>query len=69
MLSERISDEDLRVFYRDLMISEANHYTTFLGFARKYGGDKVDVDSRWQAFLDYEAEVISRYGQKETMHG
>lgn len=69
MLSERISDEDLRVFYRDLMISEANHYTTFLGFARKYGGGKVDVDSRWQAFLDYEAEVISRYGQKETMHG
>lgn len=69
MLSEKISDEDLRQFYRDLMISEANHYTTFLGFARKYGADHMDVDNRWQAFLDHEAEVIGRYGRKETMHG
>jgi len=69
MLSEKISDEDLRQFYRDLMISEANHYTTFLGFARQYGAEKVDVEGRWQAFLDHEAEVIGRYGRKETMHG
>lgn len=68
MLSERISDEDLRAFYRELMISEAGHYTTFLSFARKYGG-KVDVDARWQEFLDYEASLMSKYGKKETMHG
>ena len=33
------------------MISGAGHYTTFIGFARKYGGN-VNVDERWQQFLD-----------------
>lgn len=68
MLSERIGDEELRTFYRELMISEAGHYTTFLSFARKYGGS-VDVDQRWQEFLDYEASLMTKYGKKETMHG
>lgn len=69
ILSEQISDEDLRNFYRELMISEANHYTTFLGFARKYGSETEDVNKRWQQWLDYEAEVIRNYSKKETMHG
>ena len=68
MLSERVKDKPLAEFYRELMISEAGHYSTFIGFARKYGGN-VDVEARWQAFLDYEAEVIQNYGKKETMHG
>ena len=68
MLSERVKDKPLAEFYRELMISEAGHYNTFIGFARKYGGN-VDVEARWQAFLDYEAEVIQNYGKKETMHG
>jgi tRNA-(ms[2]io[6]A)-hydroxylase len=68
VLSENIKDEFLSGFYRDLMISEANHYTTFIGFARKYGQD-VDVDKRWQEFLEYEATVIARYGKSETIHG
>ena len=69
MLSERVSDPGLREFYRELMISEAGHYTMFLKFARKYATEDIDVDARWQAFLDYEAELISRYGKKETIHG
>ncbi len=69
ILSEQINDEDLRSFYRDLMISEANHYTTFLGFARKYGEGVEDVNARWQQWLDYEAKVIQNYGKEETMHG
>ncbi len=68
VLSEKISDEDLRDFYRDLMISEAGHYTTFIGFARKYG-EGIDVDKRWQEFLDYEAEIMANYGKNETIHG
>jgi tRNA-(ms[2]io[6]A)-hydroxylase len=68
VLSENISDPALAKFYRDLMISEANHYTVFIGFARKYGTG-IDVDARWQAFLNYEAEVIARYGRTETIHG
>lgn len=29
ILSENIKDQDLKEFYHELMISEANHYTTF----------------------------------------
>lgn len=68
MLSERISDPDLREFYRDLMVSEAGHYTTFIGFARELA-PHIDVDRRWQAFLAFEAELIASYGKKPTMHG
>lgn len=68
LLTEEVEDPELRAFYNELMISEAGHYTTFISFARKYGG-KVDVDERWKAFLAYEAEVIARYGNTATMHG
>ncbi|HBP44755.1 MAG: tRNA 2-methylthio-N6-isopentenyl adenosine(37) hydroxylase MiaE [Crocinitomicaceae bacterium] len=68
MLSEKIDDSELAMFYRKLMISEAGHYTTFIRFARQYGGN-VNVDARWQKFLDYEAKIIRNYGKKETMHG
>jgi tRNA-(ms[2]io[6]A)-hydroxylase len=69
ILSEQVSDQDLRNFYRDLMVSEANHYTTFLGFARKYGQETEDITKRWQQWLDYEGEVIRNYSKKESMHG
>jgi tRNA-(ms[2]io[6]A)-hydroxylase len=68
ILMENLDDQDLVDFYRELMISEAHHYTTFLGLARKYSGD-IDVDARWKQFLDYEGEIIKRYGTSETMHG
>ncbi|HRP52340.1 MAG TPA: tRNA-(ms[2]io[6]A)-hydroxylase [Fluviicola sp.] len=68
ILSEEINDDDLRVFYRSLMESEARHYTTFLNFARKYG-EGINVDERWKKFLDYEATLMEKYGKKETMHG
>jgi tRNA 2-(methylsulfanyl)-N6-isopentenyladenosine37 hydroxylase len=68
VLSENIKDEELATFYRDLMISEAGHYTTFLNFARKYG--KVDeVNKRWKEWIDFEGELITNYGKSETIHG
>jgi tRNA-(ms[2]io[6]A)-hydroxylase len=68
ILSQEIADPELREFYHVLMASEADHYTTFIGFARKYGHG-VDVDKRWQEFLEYEGELMEKYGRKETMHG
>lgn len=68
VLSENIKDEFLSTFYHDLMVSEANHYTMFIGFARKLA-TTVDVDKRWTEFLAYEAEVIVRYGKSQTIHG
>jgi tRNA-(ms[2]io[6]A)-hydroxylase len=68
VLSLNIQDPELANFYKELMISEAGHYTTFLGFARKYS-EKVDVDKRWAEWLEFEGELISNYGTKETIHG
>lgn len=68
ILSEELEDADLRNFYRGLMKSEAQHYTTFLHFARKYG-EGINVDERWKAILEFEASLMEKYGKKETMHG
>lgn len=68
ILSEQLLDEDLKKFYRSLMESEARHYTTFLGFARKYGKG-IDVDKCWEDFLDFEASLMEKYGKSETIHG
>ncbi|ADY53283.1 tRNA-hydroxylase [Pseudopedobacter saltans DSM 12145] len=68
VLSENVADQELSEFYHELMISEANHYTLFIGLARKYG-EGIDVDQRWKEWLDYEGQVIQNYGKKETIHG
>lgn len=68
VLSENIKDKELAKFYRDLMISEAGHYTMFIGFAREYGKG-IDIDKRWKEWLEYEASIISSYGKSETIHG
>ncbi|MCC2591199.1 tRNA-(ms[2]io[6]A)-hydroxylase [Chryseobacterium sp. MFBS3-17] len=68
VLTENIKDEELKFFYRDLMISEANHYTAFIGYARQLG-DPEKVNRRWEEWLEYEAGVIRSYGKKETIHG
>jgi tRNA-(ms[2]io[6]A)-hydroxylase len=68
ILSEQLEDEDLKIFYRSLMESEARHYTTFLHFAKKYG-DGIDVEQRWNDFLKFEADLMLDYGKSQTIHG
>jgi tRNA-(ms[2]io[6]A)-hydroxylase len=68
VLSENIKDAELANFYRDLMISEAGHYTVFLGFARQYA-DSFDVDKRWKEWIVFETAIITNYGKTETIHG
>ncbi|XLS27707.1 tRNA-(ms[2]io[6]A)-hydroxylase [Flavobacteriaceae bacterium M23B6Z8] len=68
LLSENLQDKELAEFYKNLMVSEANHYTMFLSFARKYG-ERNEVDSKWQDLLAYEARIMKELGKKETIHG
>lgn len=69
VLSDNIKDEELAVFYRELMISEANHYTSFLQFAHELAEKGYDVKKRWEEWLEFEAKVIASYGKSETIHG
>jgi tRNA 2-(methylsulfanyl)-N6-isopentenyladenosine37 hydroxylase len=68
VFSENMEDQELSKFYRNLMISEANHYTTFLKFAREYQ-DREIVDQKWNALLAFEAEMMKERGNLAKIHG
>lgn len=57
LLSESLEDESLRKFYRELMISEAGHYRTFIELAEKYAPVQ-EVRARWKELLHQEAEIM-----------
>lgn len=68
VLSEHIEDEELAAFYRELMESEAAHYTMFISLARSVKPREY-VDKRWAEWLAYESEIILNYGKSEGIHG
>jgi len=68
VFSENMEDPELSTFYKDLMISEAGHFTTFLKFARQYQDRKI-VDQKWEGLLQYEADFMRNRGTSPTVHG
>ena len=68
VFSENLEDPELKKFYNDLMISEANHYTIFIRFARKYQ-DRNIVDTKWNELLKYEADFMKTRGGIARVHG
>ena len=68
VFSENMEDEELSEFYKDLMISEANHYTLFLSYARKYMNRSI-VDEKWRNLLEFEAEIMKTRGNTAKVHG
>jgi len=69
-LSENIKDQEMAKFYFELMKSEAGHYAMFIRLAKQYGEPEgIDVNEKWEDFLAFEGELISRYGQKVHIHG
>jgi tRNA-(ms[2]io[6]A)-hydroxylase len=56
-LSEGLSDEYLKKFYRRFMESEAGHYTLFIDLATLYFGKEKTL-GRWSEWLGYEKEVM-----------
>lgn len=59
LLSLGLEDEHLRNFYHEFMVSEAGHYRMFLDLANTYI-NKETVKTRWQEWLDYEADLMTR---------
>ncbi len=68
VFADNMEDEELSKFYIDLMISEANHYSLFLGFARTYQNREI-VDKKWNALLEFEAEMMKNRGTEARVHG
>jgi len=68
LLSEALEDQDLREFYKKLMISEAGHYTMFLRLARQYG-ERKEVDQKWNSLLEFEAQIMKNLDNQQFIHG
>ena len=68
VFSENMEDPELSKFHKHLMISEANHYTTFLTLARSYQ-DRAIVDEKWKALLAFEATLMKARGNVAKIHG
>lgn len=58
-LSEGLSDEYFRNFYRRFMESEAGHYHLFIELSETYV-DKQKVRKRWNEWLSFEAGVMQQ---------
>jgi tRNA-(ms[2]io[6]A)-hydroxylase len=68
LLSENIQDEELKVFYHELMISEAGHYRTFVDLAKEYMPE-LEVKQRLDEMLEAEAEIINNLAIRgDRMH-
>ena len=57
LLSLDISDDELKGFYRNLMVSEAGHFRLFLDLAMTVL-PKEQVLARWEEYLILEADIL-----------
>jgi tRNA-(ms[2]io[6]A)-hydroxylase len=68
LLSLHISDEALKSFYHEFMVSEAGHYRTFIDLAKQYCGEEP-VKKRWQEMLEFESNIMQdRKLRGDRMH-
>ncbi len=68
LLSLHISDEALKSFYHEFMVSEAGHYRTFIDLAKQYCGEE-SVRKRWQEMLEFESSIMqNRALRGDRMH-
>lgn len=58
-LWKNIADQELAIFYYELMVSEAGHYKNFLQLAKTYMPEEY-VENRWRQLLADEAEIMKK---------
>ena len=59
LLSEGLKDPYFKKFYHSFMVSEAGHYRLFMDLAKIYQSESY-VKQRWEEFLDFEKDLMSR---------
>ncbi len=57
LLSLHIEDDQLKHFYHQFMVAEANHYRLFLELAKRHFPEEK-VNTRWLEYLEFEATMI-----------
>ena len=67
LVAEALPDGDLKNFYRSITRSECRHFELFLDLAREYFHADV-IESRWQALLDSEGEIIRDLPLRAALH-
>jgi len=68
LLSEQLPQADLRNFYRDLMVSEARHFTLFCTLAAESFGREASR-SRLTTLAQREAAIIKHLSMGPQVHG
>lgn len=69
ILSEELEGKKLKLFYKKLMISEANHYKIFLKLAYKYVDSKEEVNQKWNSLLEHEKNLMRELKNNKSIHG
>jgi tRNA-(ms[2]io[6]A)-hydroxylase len=67
-LSDGLPEAELRTFYRELMISEARHFTLFSALAAEYFGRDASR-ARLSALAAHEAHIVSHLSLAPQVHG
>jgi len=67
LVAEALPEGDLKNFYRSITRSECRHFELFLDLAREYFHADV-IESRWQALLDSEGEIIRDLPLRAALH-
>lgn len=68
ILWQNIPDQELSIFYYELMVSEAGHYKNFIQLAKAYMPEKA-VNTRWKELLEEEAKIVKGLGVRgDRMH-
>ena len=67
LVAEALPEGDLKNFYRSITRSECRHFELFLDLAREYFSAEV-IESRWQALLDAEGEIIRDLPLRAALH-
>ena len=67
LISECLTDEKLKKYYRAISQSEQKHYQIFMDLAYLYF-DKQNVDERVDELLHIEADILARLPIRATLH-
>lgn len=67
LISEALSDEDLKTFYRDLWACEARHGDVFMKMALNYFSAD-EINRRMDEIVQAEAEIIANLKWRPSLH-